>query len=129
MAKPNTVFVVSTLTCSQAYTLYEVKEGSDIPTPKQKVVIKGGHGVANKNFITPSGVVTAITEEDAKMLEHDPMFKRHLEKKFVKIVKKNPGVDADKVAAGSLVTSGDKSAPKNKDTVKDGTASTAKPEK
>lgn len=94
-------FVVSTLTSDQAYTLFHKKDddGKSIPRAKRTVIVKGGHGVANSNLITPQGVVTPITEEQAAFLESDPAFTRHKKRGFVKILKKNPAADVAKAAS------------------------------
>lgn len=90
-------YVVSTLTASQAYTLFEKadEDGKRIPRAKRVVVVKGGHGVSDKNLITPQGVVTTIDEDQANFLENNDAFKRHEKAGFVKILKKNPG-DSEK---------------------------------
>jgi hypothetical protein len=103
-------YVVSTLTSDQAYTLFFKKDddGKSIPRADKVVIVKGGHGVANKNIITPKGVATAITEEQAKLLEENAAFKRHEKRGFVRILKKNPG-DTEK--ASSDLSQRDGSAP------------------
>ncbi len=117
------VYVVSTLTSSQAYTLFKNQdaEGKKIPRADRVVTVKGGHGVADSStLITPQGVVTEITEEQAALLNDVPMFKRHEKKGFVKILKKKP--DAAKSSADLAQKDG--SAPLTADSFEEGKAPT-----
>jgi hypothetical protein len=103
-------YVVSTLTSDQAYTLFKKTDdkGKSIPRAERTVIVKGGHGVANKHLITPRGVVTSITEEQAQFLESNTNFIRHKERGFVKILKKNP---SDTATAAADLKQKDGSAP------------------
>lgn len=89
------VHIVSSLTSDQAYTLFKNvdAEGKKIPKASRRVVINGGTGVANKNIITPQGVLTVVDEETLALLEQNEMFKRHEKRGFVKVVKKSPNVE------------------------------------
>jgi len=49
------------------------------------VLVKGGAGVANDRLITPRGVVTEITEEQAEALRANPVFAMHEKNGFVQI--------------------------------------------
>lgn len=52
---------------------------------KWKVRIEGGAGVANKNLITPKGVVTGITREQLALLKDNQVFKMHVEGGYVEV--------------------------------------------
>lgn len=107
-------YVVSTLTNSQEYANY-IKPPSDgikvarPATQSQAVVIKGGANVQGV-IRTPEGVLTQITEEQAKFLGDHPVFQRHQKRGYVKIVTRE--VNPDKVAAKDLEAR-DESAPLN----------------
>jgi hypothetical protein len=91
-----TFYVYSTATNSGTYVEYEQNSGHDISLPKKwpngkpmQVTIKGGHGVANKHFFTPKGVVTSVTDDEMEMLLNNPAFKRHMDRGFITYDKKN----------------------------------------
>lgn len=97
-------YVYSTATCPIKYVNYVNNSSQDLgvvqkhPNGKpMAVVIKGGHGVANKNLVTPRGVVTEVTDEEMDQLLQDVAFKRHMEAGFMSYDKKN--VDPEKKAA------------------------------
>lgn len=90
-----TAYVYSTLTCDNEYA--EWAKAGDQQSILHKVLIKGGHGVMNKNFLTPLGVVTEVSDDDLRFLMNNSAFKFHLEGGFLKVEEK--AHDAEKVAA------------------------------
>lgn len=90
------LYVYSTLSCDQNYTNHDTG-GADLPVPLPPVFIKGGAGVANDRLITPRGVATEITEEQAEYLRANPMFQLHEKNGYVQISADN--ADPEKVAA------------------------------
>lgn len=90
------LYVYSTLTSDQRYTNWR-KGANDLSEEIGSVFVKGGAGVANDRLITPRGVVTAITEDDLKLLEQNDDFKLHKQNGFVEVSKTL--TDADEVAA------------------------------
>jgi len=88
-------YVYSTLTCDNEYADY-VKAGDQLNI-QHKVLIKGGHGVMNKNFMTPLGVVTEVSDDDLRFLMNNSAFKFHLDGKFLKVEEK--AYDPEKVAS------------------------------
>lgn len=101
--------VASTLTCDNKYATY-LRGADNFLTENESVTIKGGFGLANQNFVTPTGaVLTPVTDADVALLEKHPQFKDHQDKGFVKILKGS--ADGDKAASG--MTLGDKSQPLN----------------
>lgn len=90
------LYVYSTLASDVAYTNH-VSGGADLPIPLEPVLVKGGAGVANDRLVTPRGVVTEITEEQAEYLRANPVFCLHEKNGFVEIG--DTYVDPDKAAA------------------------------
>lgn len=101
-----TLIVFSTLASDVAYTNH-VEGGADMPIALPSVTVKGGAGVANDRFVTPRGVATTVTEEQAEYLRRNPIFQLHEKNGFVMI--SSTGGDADKAAAD--MTGRDHSAP------------------
>lgn len=90
------LYVYSTLATDMAYTNHE-KGGADLPIALPPVFIKGGAGVANDRLVTPRGVVTEISEEQAEYLQSNSIFQLHQKNGFVMI--DTASVDPDKMAA------------------------------
>jgi hypothetical protein len=89
-------YVYSRLTNSQVYTGWAAG-GQDLPQVAHEVFIEGGAHVANKNLITPQGVVTVVTDEQAAFLLQNPIFKMHADAGYVTIEDKQG--DVEKVSA------------------------------
>lgn len=100
-------FVFSTLSAGVTYTHYE-KSGGDLPIPTKRIPIKGGAGIADKNLITPLGVMTRVTEEEMGYLLKNDLFTLHQKNGFI-TVRESPQ-DVEKVVAEDMKTR-DKSAP------------------
>jgi hypothetical protein len=97
-------YVYSTATCPIDYVVYRKNTSNDLgviekhPNGKpMRVSIKGGHGLANKNIVTPRGVATQVSDEDMQLLLDDKLFQRHMKAGFMSYDKKN--VDPEKKAA------------------------------
>lgn len=89
-------YVYSTATASNVYRFYK-KGGGDLPVADGEVTIKGGANVANKHLMTPLGIVTRVTDDEAEKLKHHPTFKKHMERGFMTI--RNDHVDGEVAAA------------------------------
>lgn len=92
-----TKHVISTLAADQKYTTWETTHG--VGTVLRSVLVKGGASVASPGsgaIITPEGVSTTVSDEDARFLSEHPEFQKHQERGFVKIV--GPALDANAVA-------------------------------
>lgn len=101
--------IASTLTCDNKYANY-IRGGDGFLTETESVIIKGGFGIANRNFVTLQGAtLTPVTDAQLAMLEQHSQFKAHQEKGFIKIIKGS--ADGEKAAVG--MTLGDKSQPLN----------------
>lgn len=102
------LYIFSTLAADVSYTGYSDAKGDALPKVQMSVVVKGGAGVANRRTIeTPRGVVTSVTEEEAKFLSSHPVFAKHLKNGYVSISEKS--ADGDEAAAD--MTGRDASAP------------------
>ena len=101
-----THYVYSTLTANQLYTSW--KQGAnDMPNIEKQVLIKGGAGLANKNFITPLGVATSVTDNELDCLNENTEFLLHKKNGFIVVQKKKVDVE---VAVSDMQTR-DKSSP------------------
>ncbi len=98
--------VYSTLTNNNIYAQYDYS-GPDLPRVVKSVLINGGTGVADKNIVTPIGVVTQVTDEDMRFLETEITFKEHVKNGFIKVEKTKR--DMSKVTKDMILE--DKSAP------------------
>ena len=85
------VYIFSTATAGTKYTIYydspaKGKEKEAVPrVVKQGILIAGGAGVANKNFVTPLGVMTRVTEQQFDALSKVRTFNRHVERGFITV--------------------------------------------
>ena len=102
--------VYSKLASSVNYTEW-VKGGADVPTKGRVVHIAGGANVITKSLITPLGVHTEISEDDANFLRNDEHFKKHEKEGFISIQERYVDVEKIVVDMGENV---DKSAPLTK---------------
>jgi len=84
------------------------KGGADMPVKTGKITIHGGAGVANKNLITPNGVVTTVTDEEMEFLNAHELFVQFKKNGFITVEKKK--VDVEKVVA-DMSDKADPSAP------------------
>jgi hypothetical protein len=92
-------YVYSTLTNDNIYAGYKTIEGANEVrhTVEHTVFINGGHGLINKNFITPQGVVTEVSDADLEFLKGNDAFKFHYEGGFLTYDESK--VEPEKVAA------------------------------
>lgn len=81
-------YVYSTLTCDNIFAIYSPNTSHDLPVIEKSILIKGGHGVANKNLVTPQGVVTEVNDEDMALLEQDYHFRDQIKHGFIIVEKK-----------------------------------------
>ena len=88
-------YVYSTATAGDSYVKYKYSaDGKSLPIAVKTVTIRGGHGVSDKNFVTPRGVVTEVSQEDLDFLLSDPNFMEHVKAGFMSYDKKK--VDPEK---------------------------------
>jgi hypothetical protein len=81
-------FIYSTLTCDNIYAVYKNTDVKSNAIITHRILIKGGHGIANKQLITPYGVMTEINDSDMELLKKDYHFNKHIENGFIKVVRK-----------------------------------------
>lgn len=89
-------YIYSTKTSSTVFVLYE-KGAADLPKQMGKVKIEGGAGIANKNIITPLGVVTPVSEKQYELLKANKVFQRQVKAGWLTV--KDKKADPEKVAA------------------------------
>lgn len=102
------LYVASTLAAAVEYMGFKPQVADNLPTIERSVTIGGGAGVANKRFVTPRGVITPVTREEAEFLEGHYLFQLHKANGYVQILDSKPS-DPDEVAAD--MTGRDNSAP------------------
>lgn len=89
-------YIYSTLSNSQNYTKWaSLPDGGHYPA--HSVLIQGGHGVADKHFMTPQGVVTSVTDDELAMLMTIDAFKMHMDAGHIKVEDRK--YDTEKIAA------------------------------
>lgn len=82
-------YVYSTLAASQEYATYkEKKYDNDLHEIEKKILIHGGTNVADKQFVTPKGVVTEVSDVEFAILEKNPVFNMHKENGFITVESK-----------------------------------------
>jgi len=99
-------YIYSTLSNDNEYPIYE-NGGADVKVVKKSIRIKGGANVANKNLITPLGVMTEVTAAELAELEKNEVFITQKAAGFITV--DNKKTDADNAAKN--MTKEDKSAP------------------
>lgn len=93
------LYVYSTLTTDMDYTAYR-KGGGDVPVAEVSVRINGGANLANKHLITPRGVVTRVTPEQAEILRENLVFQLHEKNGYISISEKQE--DPEKAVAEGM---------------------------
>jgi hypothetical protein len=99
-------YVYSTASSDQAYSSWH-NGGGDLKNSTVIAIIRGGANIIGKNFQTPRGVATKVTQEQLDQLLKNPAFIRHKDRGFI-------SVDKDEVSAEKKANSmekQDKSAP------------------
>lgn len=93
-----TVYVYSTLSCPQRYVKWTEAAPGSVPREERAILIQGGANVANRNLITPRGVVTEITDEEYALLKQNPLFNTHVTNGHIAVEERK--ADVDKVVSG-----------------------------
>ncbi len=89
-------YIYSTHTNDVQYVEFEKNTSRNYSVIKRRFVVKGGHGMSDKHFITKEGVVTRVDrDDDLEWLMTLPSFQKHIEKGFIRVQKRKE--DADKV--------------------------------
>lgn len=92
------VFILSTMTQSVGYTLWETVDG--LPIQRERITVHGGSGIPSlrsgfgdmvtnsegQPLWTAEGIVTCIDEGKYALLKDHPIFKKHLADNLVKVV-------------------------------------------
>ncbi|QRE00518.1 hypothetical protein [Burkholderia phage BCSR129] len=124
-------YILSTMSDNVSYNVYD--KSSDLPVVRKQVTILGGANKASLNsgfgdmvknsegipLWTPAGMVTPITDADYEAIKDNAVFRRHMERRFIQLLDKDPGRDHDKVSSlVQTMTPRDRAAPLTPDTVK-----------
>jgi hypothetical protein len=99
--------VYSTLTASQKFPAWK-QGGADLKVYDKFVCVKGGANLTDKNFVTPQGVVTSLTDDEYEMVKDNATFNKFVDRGFFKVTKKKV---SDISKAVSDLNARDKSAP------------------
>lgn len=103
------MIVLSMLTSPQDYTFYREGGEEGINEPVDVIHLNGFSNVANKDFVTPHGVTTTLTEAQVEKLRTHPVFQEHVNAGFVKILMSESVEEQEKAKAD--LEKEDKSAP------------------
>ena len=82
-------YVISKMGAGVDYTGYrKIVDGKNIRLAQEwKISIKGGNGVMERHtLVTPDGVITQITDEQAELLKNNELFKKHERRGYIRIV-------------------------------------------
>ena len=101
-------YVYSTGSADTVFAFYEPNLSGGGSVVRHKILIKGGHGVAGKDLVTPYGVKTEVSDKELELLKNHVVFKRKVAKGFLTVVT-GKAEDPAKVAADMMDK--DKSAP------------------
>lgn len=99
------MYVYSTLSCPQRYVKYSEGAAGNVPREERAVYIEGGANVANKNLITPLGVVTEISAEEYEVLKENALFQEHVNNGYITVEERK--ADVEKVVANMEARSPD----------------------
>jgi len=84
-----THFIYSTHTNPIQYVEYDMTSAKNHNVIKRRFHVAGGHGLCNKNLVTPQGVVTRVDrEEDMDWLISLPAFQGDIKKGFIRYSKR-----------------------------------------
>lgn len=96
-----TQYILSTMTNSVSYANWG--KAGDLPVMRNKVTIKGGTGLPSISsgfgevskdgegtpLWTADGVITPISDEQYDLIKDHKLFKQHIEKGFIKVLKQD----------------------------------------
>lgn len=118
-------YVYSKMAAAVDFNIFQ-KGGADMPVKTGKITINGGAGIANKNLITPNGVVTEVTDEELEILNAHNLFVQFKTNGYITVEKKK--VDVEKVVA-DMSDKADPSSPITPADYEKADEKTAKPKK
>ena len=84
-----THYIYSTHTNPIRYAEFDKESGKNHNVIKRGFLVAGGHGLCNKNLVTPQGVVTVVDrDEDMEWLYGLEAFKSDINKGFIRVTKR-----------------------------------------
>jgi hypothetical protein len=84
-----TYYIYSTHTNGITYVEYDKVAGKNHNVIKRRFNVAGGHGMCNKNLVTPQGVITRVDrDEDMEWLNSLSAFKRDIENGYIRVMKR-----------------------------------------
>jgi len=91
-----TVHVYSTLANDQLITIYadNAERMNDLPPVVEKVLIKGGAGIASKNLITPMGIHTQLSIDEYNAIKDHWHFQEMVERGHLKVESRKVDIEA-----------------------------------
>lgn len=88
-------FVFSTITATVDYVEYNKPSDPNVlPVIIKGVRIKGGANLTTKALITPNGIVTEVTNEEAAFLTQNAQFLEHQRAGFVRLESREFPIDS-----------------------------------
>jgi len=91
MEKKNYVF--STLTTAVSFVQYGPKRQGRFPETIRRVTILGGANVPAKTLVTPRGVVTAVSDDEAVFLSTNAKFAGMVKRGFLVLARNKDDLD------------------------------------
>jgi hypothetical protein len=96
-----THYICSTMSCDVSYVEYiktaamvNEKQLTTLPEIGRVVTIKGGANVMDRrDFVTPQGVVTKVTDDELEFLKHDEVFNMHLDSGCLTVMKQDKPIE------------------------------------
>jgi len=105
-----THYIYSTHTNAVRYVEWDKTSGKNHNVVKRGFVVAGGHGLCNKNLVTPQGVITRVdNDETMDWLNSLDSFKKDITKGFIRVTRKKE--ESEKMVKRDM-NSKDGSAPK-----------------
>lgn len=86
-------YVYSTLSNDQNFTLWEPAKDGSPHIEVGSVFIAGKANVADKNFYTPKGILTIVSESQMELLKKSDAFNGHVKNGFISVERKKEEAD------------------------------------
>lgn len=87
------VNIYSTLSAPVEYTFYKENSVRELGIVEHKVRVEGGANIVSKNFLTPEGILTVVSDGDYELLRTNKVFILHVENGFIKVEKNTAPIE------------------------------------